>query len=54
MNGMRYARHCARDVVRYRAHKMGLGSGDLAFNSSSDDFEDEDFERVHNRILNVV
>ncbi len=53
VNGMRYARHCARDVVRYRAHKMGLGSGDLAFNSSNDDFEDEDFERVHNRILNA-
>jgi 2-polyprenyl-3-methyl-5-hydroxy-6-metoxy-1,4-benzoquinol methylase len=50
VNGMRYARQCARDVIRYRAHKMGLGSGDLAFNST-DDFEVEDFERVHGRII---
>jgi glycosyltransferase involved in cell wall biosynthesis/SAM-dependent methyltransferase len=51
VNGMKYARQCANDVVRYRAHKMGLGSGEMAFNSSTDDFEDEDLERVHSRIL---
>jgi glycosyltransferase involved in cell wall biosynthesis len=53
VNGMRYARHCASDVIRYRAHKIGLGNGELAFNSSNDDFEAEDFERVHGRILHA-
>ena len=51
VNGMKYARQCATDVIRYRAHKMGLGDGEMAFNSATDDFEDEDFERVHSRIL---
>ncbi len=31
VSGMRYARDVARDVVRYRLHKMGFGSGETAF-----------------------
>lgn len=31
VNGMAYARDVARDVLRYRAHKMGFGTGELAF-----------------------
>jgi glycosyltransferase involved in cell wall biosynthesis len=31
VNGLRYARDVTRDVIRYRAHKMGFGSGELAF-----------------------
>jgi SAM-dependent methyltransferase len=54
VNGMKYARQCATDVVRYRAHKMGLGSGEMAFNSAAEDFDDEDFERVHSRILSIL
>ncbi len=51
VNGMKYARQCAVDVVRYRAHKMGLGTGDMAFNTDVESFDDEDFERVHGQIL---
>ncbi|MGC1511574.1 MAG: bifunctional glycosyltransferase/class I SAM-dependent methyltransferase [Acidimicrobiales bacterium] len=31
VNGMAYARDVAEEVLRYRAHKMGFGSGELAF-----------------------
>ena len=31
VNGMAYARDVTRDVLRYRAHKMGFGTGELAF-----------------------
>lgn len=34
VNGMRYAKDIVFDVLRYRAHKMGLGSGETAFASS--------------------
>ncbi|MEO6629890.1 MAG: glycosyltransferase family 2 protein, partial [Aquihabitans sp.] len=33
VNGMAYARDVTRDVLRYRAHKMGFGTGELAFAS---------------------
>lgn len=33
VNGLGYARDVTRDVARYRAHKMGFGSGELAFAS---------------------
>ncbi len=34
VNGMRYAKDIVLDVLRYRAHKIGLGSGETAFASS--------------------
>jgi SAM-dependent methyltransferase len=37
VNGLRYAKDVLLDVTRYRLHKLGLGSGDLAF--ASDDYE---------------
>jgi glycosyltransferase involved in cell wall biosynthesis len=37
VNGLGYARDVTRDVLRYRAHKMGFGSGELAF--ASDPYE---------------
>lgn len=52
VNGMKYARQCATDVVRYRAHKMGLGSGHLAFNTPTRPDVDE-LEGVHGRILSL-
>jgi glycosyltransferase involved in cell wall biosynthesis len=51
VNGMKYARQCASDVARYRLHKMGLGNGDMAFASVDDDFEGDDAERIHDRIV---
>jgi glycosyltransferase involved in cell wall biosynthesis len=35
VNGMKYARDVVRDVARYRLHKMGFGSGSLAFAESA-------------------
>jgi glycosyltransferase involved in cell wall biosynthesis len=37
VNGMKYARDITRDVVRYRSHKMGFGSGEMAFASQGYD-----------------
>jgi SAM-dependent methyltransferase len=37
VNGLRYARDVTRDVVRYRAHKMGFGTCELAFASDTYD-----------------
>ncbi|MBK5287854.1 MAG: glycosyltransferase [Acidimicrobiia bacterium] len=34
VNGPRYAKDIIKDVVRYRAHKIGIGTGDTAFASS--------------------
>jgi SAM-dependent methyltransferase len=50
VNGLAYAKRCAIDVLRYRAHKMGLGSGHMAFNTVDEDFH-EDEERIHTRVL---
>ena len=35
VNGLAYAKDVAADVVRYRLHKMGFGSGDAAFASDA-------------------
>jgi SAM-dependent methyltransferase len=37
VNGLGYAKDVASDVVRYRFHKMGFGSGDMAF--AENDYE---------------
>ena len=37
VNGIGYARDVTEDVFRYRAHKMGFGTGDLAFASEGYD-----------------
>lgn len=37
VNGLKYARLITRDVLRYRAHKMGFGNGEMAF--ASDTYE---------------
>ncbi len=39
VNGVRYAWDISRHVVRYRLHKMGFGSGELAF--ASDTYEEK-------------
>ncbi len=35
VNGIRYAADVTRDALRYRAHKMGLGTGEAAFASEA-------------------
>lgn len=37
VDGVGYAKDVTKDVLRYRAHKMGFGTGELAF--ASDDYE---------------
>jgi methionine biosynthesis protein MetW len=50
VNGLRYARLITRDALRYRAHKMGFGTGELAF--ASDAYEAKGSpSSSHRRIL---
>ena len=35
VDGIKYAKDVSRQVLRYRAHKMGFGSGEMAFASSA-------------------
>jgi len=35
VNGLKYAKDITSEVVRYRAHKMGFGTGELAFSSNA-------------------
>ena len=42
VNGLAYARDVATDVVRYRLHKMGFGSGETAFASDAYELKVED------------
>jgi glycosyltransferase involved in cell wall biosynthesis len=50
VNGMEYARDVSRHVARYRLHKMGFGSGDLAFAESSYHVKLEE-DSSHQRIV---
>jgi glycosyltransferase involved in cell wall biosynthesis len=50
VNGLRYARDVTRDVLRYRAHKMGFGSGTLAFASQGYELK-ADEGSSHDRIV---
>jgi glycosyltransferase involved in cell wall biosynthesis len=50
VDGLRYARDVVVDTTRYRLHRMGLGSGDLAF--ASDAYELKlDPRSSHGRVL---
>lgn len=50
VNGLRYAREVSLHTVRYRAHKMGFGSGEMAFASGA--YERKvDQDTSHGRIL---
>jgi glycosyltransferase involved in cell wall biosynthesis len=50
VNGLKYARLITRDVVRYRAHKLGFGTGELAF--ASDVYESKESDTSsHGRIV---
>ena len=35
VDGMEYAKDVTKDVLRYRAHKMGFGTGEMAFATSA-------------------
>ncbi len=40
VNGLKYAKEITLEVMRYRAHKMGFGTGELAFASTAYDQKD--------------
>ena len=55
VNGLKYAKDIVNDVARYRAHKMGFGSGELAFATAAYELkETEGFDSSHQRILTWV
>jgi SAM-dependent methyltransferase len=50
VDGVKYAKDVSRQVLRYRAHKMGFGSGEMAFASQA--YERKlDPDTSHGRIL---
>lgn len=52
VNGMKYAKDIVEDVGRYRLHKMGFGSGELAFATSAYELKDvEGLDSSHHRVL---
>ena len=50
VDGMKYAKDVTRDVLRYRAHKMGLGTGEKAFADEAYAIKDDE-SSSHGRIL---
>jgi glycosyltransferase involved in cell wall biosynthesis len=50
VNGLQYARDITRDVIRYRVHKMGFGSGELAFASDAYEAKQGD-NSSHEKVL---
>lgn len=52
VNGMKYAWDVTKLTTRYRMHKMGFGTGELAFNSNADAYEmKNDLGSSHGKIL---
>lgn len=50
VDGVKYAGDIMRDVVRYRLHKIGFGSGEMAF--ASDAYEEKDaLDSSHRQLL---
>src|SRR5690606_3467999 len=50
VDGMRYAKDVTKDVLRYRAHKMGFGTGKMAFGNSAYDIK-ESADSSHGGLL---
>jgi glycosyltransferase involved in cell wall biosynthesis len=52
VDGVKYAKDILTDVVRYRVHKMGFGTGELAFATTAYELKDTDgLDSSHRRIL---
>jgi glycosyltransferase involved in cell wall biosynthesis len=53
VDGLKYAREVTRDVLRYRLHKMGFGSGETAF--ASDAYESKgSLDSSHQQLLDQL
>ena len=53
VNGMKYAADVTRSVLRYRAHKMGLGTGETAFATEHYEMK-EGWATSHGRLLEIL
>jgi SAM-dependent methyltransferase len=51
VDGLKYAKDVAGDVLRYRAHKIGLGSGEMAFDTHDEYELKSSDDTSHRRIL---
>ncbi|MEP6624072.1 MAG: bifunctional glycosyltransferase/class I SAM-dependent methyltransferase [Acidimicrobiia bacterium] len=51
VNGMKYAKDVVKDVLRYRAHKAGLGTGETAFASHQEYEQKVGDDTSHARIV---
>jgi 2-polyprenyl-3-methyl-5-hydroxy-6-metoxy-1,4-benzoquinol methylase len=51
VNGLGYARDVVKDVLRYRAHKVGFGSGEMAFATHDDYALKHGDDTSHRRIV---
>jgi glycosyltransferase involved in cell wall biosynthesis len=55
VDGLKYAKDVVRDVGRYRAHKMGFGTGELAFATTAYELKDaEGLDSSHRRVLRLL
>lgn len=55
VNGLKYAKDITSEVIRYRAHTMGFGSGELAFSHTAyeEKLDEDSSHRVINRWLST-
>jgi glycosyltransferase involved in cell wall biosynthesis len=55
VDGVKYAKDVLVDVTRYRAHKMGFGTGEMAFATQAYELkETEGLDSSHQRVLRLV
>jgi glycosyltransferase involved in cell wall biosynthesis len=55
VDGVKYAKDVLVDVSRYRAHKMGFGTGELAFATQAYELkESEGLDSSHQRVLRLI
>ncbi len=55
VDGVKYAKDIIVDVSRYRAHKMGFGTGELAFATEAYELKETDgLDSSHQRVLRLV
>ncbi|MGD9797943.1 MAG: methyltransferase domain-containing protein [Acidimicrobiia bacterium] len=55
VDGVKYAKDVLVDVTRYRAHKMGFGTGDLAFADQAYELKEADgLDSSHRRVLALL
>ncbi|MFZ4584106.1 MAG: methyltransferase domain-containing protein [Acidimicrobiia bacterium] len=51
VNGMKYAKDVTSVALRYRAHKMGFGTGELAFATRGYELKTDGIDSSHQRLL---